>query len=187
LRAVTPGDRAELARLLAESYAEPTFDDDPMPYERAQRISSWLATSWARDGFGAFVIALEDGTVIGSVGLRPADEVDDPTAVQIGYNLLPAYRGRGYMREAATAVIDAAIAAGFSSIHGYCSPSNVRSVSVMRAIGMLELHDGKDRHFVFSQDQGRNGERVLGEDAGLDFWIADDFDAPLVEFADYAE
>ena len=55
-------------------------------------------------GFGLNLVSLiEDNSPIGICGLLKRESLDD---VDLGFALLPAYRGRGYAREAAAAVLE---------------------------------------------------------------------------------
>ena len=60
----------------------------------AQYISAGPAASYARFGFGLFLVELRDPTVpIGICGLLRRDSHPD---VEIGFAYLPAFRGQGY-------------------------------------------------------------------------------------------
>jgi RimJ/RimL family protein N-acetyltransferase len=71
----------------------------PHPYT-VDDAEQFVATVNRRDGEACFVMMLE-GTLIGVCGLEPRD--DD---VELGYWLGSGYWGRGFMTEAARAVID---------------------------------------------------------------------------------
>lgn len=84
-----------------------------------------------------FAIALkESGKVIGSVGLVADPKREYDRVQMIGYALGEAYWGRGYMTEAARAVVDY----GFETldlemISAYCYPYNKRSSGVLKKLG----------------------------------------------------
>ena len=71
----------------------------PHPYRLAD-AEQFVATVNQRDGEACFVIML-DGTLIGACGIDPRDD-----GAELGYWLGAGYWGRGFMTEAARAVID---------------------------------------------------------------------------------
>lgn len=76
----------------------------------------------------------ETGEFIGSVCLRNLSP--DGKSAEIGYELLPAYQGCGYMREAVCAVLDYGFsAAGFEKIFADLCADNVRSANLLQKIG----------------------------------------------------
>jgi RimJ/RimL family protein N-acetyltransferase len=91
-------------------------------------------TMYARNGHGLWLVALRDGTAIGLCGLIKRDSLED---VDIGYALLPAYRGRGYAREAAAACL----AYGFDTLKlprivAITAPDNLASGLLLESIGL---------------------------------------------------
>jgi len=66
-------------------------------------ILSGPVAMYRRLGFGLWHVALKDGTPIGVCGLIKRETLDH---VDIGFALLPGFRGRGYAYEAAMASLD---------------------------------------------------------------------------------
>ncbi len=74
--------------------------------EDARRyLTDRIKASYERHGFGMYLVELEDGTPIGMAGLVRREGLED---ADIGFAFLPEYRGLGYAREAAGAVLDLA-------------------------------------------------------------------------------
>ncbi len=97
---------------------------------RARASAERLAESWATDGFGPLIWSL--GTrAVGYVGLRPS-RLDPRPAHEILWGLLPAYRGKGYTREAAEAAL-AYEPDGL--VLSWTLPGNAASIGVMEALG----------------------------------------------------
>jgi len=90
--------------------------------------------SYRRHGHGLLRVALRDGdTPIGICGLLKRDTLDD---ADLGYALLPAFRGCGYVHEAAQAVLaHAQTALGLRRVAAVVAPGNVASGEVLRRLG----------------------------------------------------
>ncbi|RKP44106.1 N-acetyltransferase [Cohnella endophytica] len=91
--------------------------------------------SYERFGYGFYVAELKDGGVpIGICGLAKRDFLED---ADIGYALLPAYWGKGYAYEAASAVMEYARSVlGLGRIVAFTSPGNEASAKLLTKLGM---------------------------------------------------
>ena len=92
---------------------------------------------------------VHDGTLVGDVILRlrtRADAKSPPAVAEIGWAFAPAYAGRGFATEAATALVD--LAFDHYPVHrliAHLDPRNVRSAALCERIGMTrEAHLRKD-------------------------------------------
>lgn len=90
--------------------------------------------SYERLGFGLFLTALRDsGAAVGICGLIKRDWLDD---VDIGFAFLPAYRRRGYAREAAAATLMyGAREHGLARIAAIVNSDNRASQALLEHIG----------------------------------------------------
>ncbi len=88
-----------------------------------------------KHGFALAAVALQnDAAPIGMCGLIRREGLDD---VDLGYALLPAYRGQGYAREAAAAWLACGFERfGLQRIVAITSVDNAASGKVLEAIGM---------------------------------------------------
>jgi len=88
----------------------------------------------ARHGFGLDAVVLrETGVPIGLCGLIKRDALDD---VDLGFAFLPAYRGAGYAREAALAVLrHAGRKLGLQRIVAITVPRNDASIGLLESLG----------------------------------------------------
>lgn len=91
--------------------------------------------SYARHGFGLWrVERKEDGAPAGICGLVDRDGLDD---VDVGFAFLPAFRGKGYAFEAASATLaHARDALGLSRVLAIVSPDNARSIALLEKLGL---------------------------------------------------
>ncbi|EJL25917.1 GNAT family N-acetyltransferase [Brevibacillus sp. BC25] len=88
-------------------------------------------------GFGLYLTELKEGNVpIGLCGLIKRDSLED---VDIGFAFLPAYWGKGYAYEAASAVLaHAKEVVGLKRIVAITNPDNASSAKLLQKIGLQE-------------------------------------------------
>jgi [ribosomal protein S5]-alanine N-acetyltransferase len=144
---VCSSERLELRRLvdtdaafILELLNDPDFirniaDRGVKTLEAAREyIQTGPAASYARFGFGLFLVQLQDRAIpIGICGLLRRDSHPD---VEIGFAYLPAFRGRGYAREAAAAVLKfGAQSLRLDRIVALTAPDNQASIQVLEKLG----------------------------------------------------
>jgi RimJ/RimL family protein N-acetyltransferase len=90
---------------------------------------------YARLGFGLYLTERKsDAAPIGICGLIKRDALED---VDIGFAFLPAFRGKGYAREAAAAVMEHARSAfGMRRLVAITSPDNEASIRLLEKLGL---------------------------------------------------
>lgn len=91
--------------------------------------------SYERFGFGMYLVSLRaDGTPIGMCGLVKREALPD---VDVGFALLPGFRGQGYAAEAAGAVVAYGQREfGLRRIAGIVDPANSGSIRVLETLGL---------------------------------------------------
>ena len=89
----------------------------------------------AREGFGLWKVERRaDGAAMGMCGLIRRRTLDD---VDLGFALLPAFRGQGYTYEAAAATLRHGRARfGLGRIVAIVSPGNAASIRLLEKLGM---------------------------------------------------
>ena len=99
----------------------------------------------ARNGCSFWAVELHDGELVGSVGLRVADDyVGKPVEGmrELGWRVAEAHWGKGFAREAAQASIDWAWAnTDAPVIAAWTTAPNVRSWGLMERLGMTRRPD----------------------------------------------
>ncbi len=129
----------------------------PYPYTREHAVD--FITNLARaENEHAYAITL-DNALVGVMGLHLAD-ADIP---ELGYWLGEPYWGNGYATEAALGVLQAAAAAGFSTVTARSITENNGSIAVLLKTGFLQTTEGigdcgqhKDvcvTHFLWEQNK----------------------------------
>ena len=101
----------------------------------------------------------ESGSLVGDVGLSPAD--GEPGVIKIGYTIAPVYQGRGYATEAVGALVAYALdMLGADVIRAYASADNIPSVRVAEKVGMqlverIERRSGNEVRYVVRYERRR--------------------------------
>jgi aminoglycoside 6'-N-acetyltransferase len=81
------------------------------------------------------VEGLEDGRMLGDVGLSPAD--DEPGVIKVGYTIAPSAQGHGYATEAIGALVAYAFdTLGAEVVRAYAAAENAPSIRVAEKVGM---------------------------------------------------
>ncbi len=112
--------------------------------DRTARTVARMRELDIEQGFGFYPVVLKSlGKIIGHCGLGFLEQTPE---IEVAYILDSRYWGQGYASEAARAMI----AHGFSRLNisrivAVAFPENVRSIGVMRAVGMTLL--GPAQHF----------------------------------------
>ena len=131
-----------------------------------RQARAWIETRhtavYGRLGFGFWAVERKyDGALMGMCGLIKRDTLME---VDVGYALMPAFRGRGYAHEAAAACVRyAQEVLGLPEVWGITGPDNAPSAGVLQRIGL--------------RDAGIT--RLVGND--YDTWV---FKSPPVEPGD---
>ncbi len=115
----------------------------PKPYERRhaeEAVAGWVLEDWSTHPDWAIEVA---GRASGGINLRLNHQQRN---AEMGYALARRHWGRGYMTEAARAVIDAAFASlpDLARVQAGANARNTASIRVMEKLGMT--HEGTIRH-----------------------------------------
>jgi RimJ/RimL family protein N-acetyltransferase len=106
-----------------------------------RQARTWIATrhtaTYGGLGFGFWGVERKsDGALMGMCGLIKRDTLME---ADVGYALLPAFRGQGYASEAAAACVRyAQDVLGLPEVWGITSPTNAGSAAVLRQIGLKD-------------------------------------------------
>lgn len=157
LRQLSSEDDAEL---ILELLNEPSFlqnigDRGVRTMEDARRyILNGPVASYERFGFGLYRVGLKAEDVpIGMCGLVKRDGLQD---VDIGFAFLPAFWGKGYAFESASAVMAyGREVLGIERIVAVVAPHNEASINVLRKLGlqfegMIRLPGQDEEIFLFA-------------------------------------
>lgn len=139
LRWFTQGDAVFMRRLLNDPGWIANIGDRGVHTRKqaAHWIQSRHVATYGRLGFGFWAVErLADNALIGMCGLIQRDTLPE---VDLGYALLPRFRGQGYAREAAAACLRYAHEVlGLAEVWGITSPDNTGSAAVLQQIGLRD-------------------------------------------------
>ncbi len=137
LRCLENGDAAFIVELLTDpDFLRNVGDRGVHNEEDARRyIASGPVASYARYRFGLYLVELREPAVaIGMCGLLRRDTHPD---VEIGFALLPRFRGRGYALEAARATLRLGVETlGLQRVVAITAPDNTASIDILEALGL---------------------------------------------------
>jgi RimJ/RimL family protein N-acetyltransferase len=136
LRHLVDSDAAFILELLTDpDFVRNIGDRGVSTLETARGyISTGPGASYARFGFGLFLVQLQDPVVpIGICGLLRRDTHPD---VEIGFAYLPEFRGKGFALEAAAAVLNfAQQSLGLDRLTALTAPDNHASMKLLEKLG----------------------------------------------------
>ena len=114
---------------------------EPLSRDACDRIASAINERYAADGFGFLAVERRtDGAFLGAAGLTR--EQWYPEDLEIGWRLAREYWGHGYATEAAASWMEHGFTAlGLPRIIAVTDTPNVRSIAVMRRLGMSFDHE----------------------------------------------
>jgi RimJ/RimL family protein N-acetyltransferase len=132
-----------------------------------RQARDWIATrhtaSYGRLGFGFWAVERKsDGRLLGMCGLVKRDTLME---TDVGYALMPEFRGQGYASEAAAACVRyAQDVLGLPEVWGITGPANAASAAVLAQCG---LHDAGITRLVGEERETwlfKSTRRDLGDD-----------------------
>jgi RimJ/RimL family protein N-acetyltransferase len=130
----------EYARLLADPDAmrHITHDYGPLSRPEAQQAHDRILRLWEERGFGAFAaVEKATGRWTGKIGLDYLDRWPGSDRIEVEWQLLPAFWGRGYATEGARAVIEWAFRdLGLDRLIAITVPYHTASRRVMEKCGL---------------------------------------------------
>ena len=120
--------------------------DAMRPPDRSQVSPEWVArmrrtapSPWTH---GFTMVERLTGTAVGSCGYKGPPDADG--VVEIAYGVDPDYRGRGYAKEAAQALVDHARNTGARIVRAHTLPDNAASIRVLVSCGFERIGEVVD-------------------------------------------
>ncbi|MFB6453924.1 GNAT family N-acetyltransferase [Chitinophaga sp. Hz27] len=140
LRELLPTDDATIYQLRADPEVNKYLDRDPCTnLEAAQRFITAINNNVANAATLYWAITANDAPdLIGTIGLWNFDADED--SVEIGYELLPSWQGKGFIQEAMSAVLSFA----FKKMHARkiaanVVPANLKSIQALEKQGFQKV------------------------------------------------
>lgn len=151
LGSLIAGDRNAAERILGLTLPA----DFPTESERAGFLPIQLSrmnASPERRGWMARLMVSQQQSVIGHCGFHGPPEMIG--RAEIGYTVFEAFRGQGFAKEAAAALVRWAFDQGESVVYASVSPDNAPSLAVVKAVGLKQFGTQEDEvdglEFVFT-------------------------------------
>jgi [ribosomal protein S5]-alanine N-acetyltransferase len=155
IRALLDGDRIKAESLIG------TWPPDEFPTR--DELDGFLAVQLARmeeaphrkAWMARLMTRASDGALIGHCGFHGPPETIG--RAEIGYTVFRPYRGQGYAKEAAGALVRWAFQHGEKEVYATVSPDNAASLAVVKATGFRQVGtqedevDGLELVFVIEQ------------------------------------
>ena len=154
LRSWTEADRPAFAALNADPVV---MEHLPTVLDRAgsDALMDWVRSVRAERGVGLWAVERRaDGVLLGWAGLNPMpDGTPGAGEWEVGWRLARHAWGHGYATEAATEGVRVARELGLPRVWSMTVPANVRSIAVMRRLGLVE-------HGTFEHSRFPPGHRL---------------------------
>ena len=117
----------------------------PLTSEHSDEIAEWAQQVYEEEGLGLLAVERrEDGAFVGMCGLHHQESYPDD--VEVGWRLAHEHWGKGYATEAATGWLDHGFGTlGLPRVISITERPNVRSLAVMRRLGMVFDHEAEVR------------------------------------------
>jgi RimJ/RimL family protein N-acetyltransferase len=108
----------------------------------ALRLDELMATPSIVPWILRAIVLRSERVVIGTVGFHAAP--DARGRVELGYEVVPAFRRRGYAREAATGMMRWAAEQGARIVRASVSPDNAASLAMIARLGFVQVGERLD-------------------------------------------
>lgn len=136
---------------------EPAWPDGCLTLDFFNRRVKRLAGDWQNDRTYAFVICLQDGSLVGGININNVCR-GAANYGSLGYWLDEQAQGHGYMTEAGRAVLNYAFSAlHFSRMNAATLPHNHKSRAMLQRLNFTE--EGFAKNYI--QIDGRRQDHVL--------------------------
>jgi RimJ/RimL family protein N-acetyltransferase len=158
LRHLIAGDRAAAQRILGLTLPPDFPTDDERAGFLPIQLHRMEASPQRRDWMARLIVSEPDG-VIGHCGFHGPPNIIG--RAEIGYTVFEPFRGQGFAKEAATALVRWAFEQGEKEVYASVSPNNAPSLAVINALGFTQVGtqedevDGLELVFAIRPDQQR--------------------------------
>ena len=131
------GERAEAETRLDLKLPDEFPSKDDLDGFLAIQLHRMLATPDRRDWTARLITTGNPTELIGHAGFHGPPEVIG--RAEIGYTVFAPFRGQGYAKEAAKALVDWAFEQGQREVFASVAPDNAPSLGVVRSLGFIQV------------------------------------------------
>lgn len=138
-----PADWGDLAAMWSDPAIYSMIGGQPRSSEEVWIRLLRSIGQWQAFGYGSWVLRDHAGAFVGECGLLEARRQIDPplTLPEMGWTLASSMHGKGYAREALTAILDWADARGIGHTTCIIDPANAPSLRLAERLGYKNMHD----------------------------------------------
>ena len=143
LKCLVEGDRARAQRILGLELPDEFPSSDELAGFLPIQLHRMEEAPGRREWMARLMIARANNqSAVGHCGFHgPPDVIG---RAEIGYTVFTPYRGRGYAKETAKALVEWAFAEGEKEVIATVSPDNAPSLAVVRALGFTQVGTQED-------------------------------------------
>jgi RimJ/RimL family protein N-acetyltransferase len=136
IRSLVGGDRARARELIGRDLPDEFPNADDLAGFLPVQLHRMESTPDRREWMARLMVT-KDGRLVGHCGFHgPPDVIG---RAEIGYTVFSEFRGQGYAREAAGALVRWAFDHGQREVYAAVSPDNAASLAVVRALGFIQV------------------------------------------------
>jgi RimJ/RimL family protein N-acetyltransferase len=128
-----PEAEAEVGLKLPDDFPSKDDLDGFLPIQ----LQRMLATPELRDWTARLITTTNRAQVVGHAGFHGPPEVIG--RAEIGYTIFKPFRGQGYAKEAAKALVTWAFEQGQREVFASVAPDNAPSLAVVRSLGFIQV------------------------------------------------
>ena len=140
LRYFVKNDAKEAHELFSDEEAM-RMDGMYPPFTRLEETEARI-DSWVNSKKHFAIVLKQTGELLGYIAINPDSEEGREDTRELGFALISKYRGKGYMREAISAVLKELAKRNIVYVWACCFKENVSSEKLIRSIGFEFQQEG---------------------------------------------
>ena len=137
IRALLDGKRAEAERIIGMELPAEFPEPDDVDGFLSIQLQRMEAAPQRRAWTARLMRSTATGEAVGHCGFHGPPEIIG--RAEIGYTVFEKFRGQGYAKEAAGALVRWAFRQGEKEVYATVSPDNVASLAVVRSLGFRQV------------------------------------------------
>jgi RimJ/RimL family protein N-acetyltransferase len=137
IEAIIAGDRGHAEQLLGMNLPSEFPAPGDVDGFLTIQLGRMQANPERRHWLGRFMRARDTGEAIGHCGFHGPPEIIG--RAEVGYSVFTQFRGQGYAKEAAGALVRWAFEQGEREVYASVSPANAPSLAVVRSLGFRQV------------------------------------------------
>lgn len=137
IRSLIAGDRAQARQIIGHEIPDEFPNRDDLAGFLPVQLHRMEAAPDRREWMARLMVTNDDHQLIGHCGFHGPPDVIGRT--EIGYTVFTQFRGHGYAKEAAGALVRWAFDQGEREVYATVAPDNAPSLAVVRSLGFIQV------------------------------------------------